>query len=100
VAAGALQYPRLAFFLLGYSIAARMLLALVVGAFAVRERILMRTVLLYPLRDLLGFLYWAASYRSDLILWRGREFRLHKDGLMVDAAAGYQEDETALSAGI
>ncbi len=100
VAAAALHHLHAGLYLLGYSIAARMLLALTVGALAVRERMLLRTVLLYPLRDLLGFIYWAASYRSDLILWRGREFRLHKDGLMVDAAAEYQEEETAISAGI
>ena len=95
----ALQMPHLAILLLGYAVAVRMLLALVVGAVAVRERILLRTILLYPLRDLLGFFYWAASYWSDLILWRGREFRLAKDGLMVPATDDVGEEEPVISAG-
>jgi ceramide glucosyltransferase len=99
LAALALHLPNLAFLLLGYAVAVRMLLALVVGAVAVRERILLRTILLYPLRDLLGFAYWAASYSSDLILWRGREFRLSKNGLMLPATTPVGEEEPAISAG-
>jgi ceramide glucosyltransferase len=95
----ALHLPTLGLVLFGYAVAVRMLLALIVGAFAVRERILLRTILLYPLRDLLGFFYWAASYSSDLILWRGREFRLAKDGLMVPATDNVGEEEPAISAG-
>jgi len=100
LAAAAMHHTRMGLWLLGYSLAARILMALVVGAFAVRERMLLRTMLLYPLRDLLGFIYWAASYCSDLILWRGREFRLHTDGLMLPASDEYGEEETAVSAGI
>ncbi len=100
LAALALHLPTIAFVLFGYAVAVRMLLALVVGAFAVRERILLRTILLYPLRDLLGFFYWAASYWSDLILWRGREFRLTRDGLMTPATVPVGEEETAVSAGV
>lgn len=99
LAALALHLPSLAFLLLAYAVAVRMLLALAIGTLAVRERILLRTVLLYPIRDLLGFFYWAASYWSDLILWRGREFRLSKDGLMVPATITVAEEESAVSAG-
>jgi ceramide glucosyltransferase len=98
-AALTVHLPAIGFLLFGYAVAVRMLLALVVGGLAVRDRILLRTMALYPLRDLLGFFYWAASYWSDLILWRGREFRLTKDGLMVPATEPVGEEEPAISAG-
>jgi ceramide glucosyltransferase len=81
-AALSLHRPALAFSLLAYSIAQRMILAALVGGFAVHERHLARTILLYPLRDLLGFLCWIASYAGSTILWRGSRYRLTRGGLM------------------
>jgi ceramide glucosyltransferase len=80
--AAALHHPTLGLALLAYSILQRMLLAAIVGSFAVHERHLLRTVLLYPLRDLLGFFCWIASYAGSTILWRGRRYRLSRGGLM------------------
>lgn len=100
IAALALHLPTTALLLFGYAVAARMLLALVIGGLAVRDRILLRTVLLYPFRDLLGFAYWAASYWSDTVLWRGREFRLTQDGLMTPATVSVGEEEPAVSTGV
>ena len=37
---------------------------------------------LYPVRDLMGFGFWAASYWGNRILWRGREFELLPGGRM------------------
>ncbi|HTZ89782.1 MAG TPA: glycosyltransferase [Alloacidobacterium sp.] len=81
-AAWYLHRPYLALALIAYSIMARMAMAAVVGKVVVEERHLLRTILLYPLRDLLGFFYWAASYASSKILWRGRVYRLTEGGLM------------------
>jgi ceramide glucosyltransferase len=81
-AAWLLGHPYLAAAFLAWSILARAAMAAVVGKTVVEERHLLRTTLLYPLRDLLGFFYWAASYTSSKILWRGRVYRLVKDGLM------------------
>lgn len=50
---------------------------LVTGASGLIER-----ALLYPLRDLMGFFYWAASYLSTDVQWRGRVYQLSHDGLM------------------
>lgn len=75
-----MPYLGLAFIL--YAVLARSLMAAVVGRIVVDERHLLRTALLYPLRDLMGFFYWAASYTSNKILWRGRIYRLTKGGLM------------------
>ena len=86
-AALAMRHPILAVALLAYSVAARMLLAAAVGKLVVDERHLLRTVLLYPLRDFLGFCYWAASYGSSKILWRGEVYRLTPGGLMHSTAS-------------
>jgi ceramide glucosyltransferase len=80
--AGAVGRPGLGFALFAWSILTRMMMAALVGGLVVRERHLWRTILLYPLRDLLGFLYWAASYSSNRILWRGETFELREYGLM------------------
>ena len=87
LAAFALHRPILALSLLAYSIVNRMILAALMGSLAVQERHLCRTILLYPLRDLLGFFCWVASYAGSTILWRGRRYRLSRGGLMhpVDA---------------
>ncbi len=68
--------------LLAFSIAGRMLQAWMIGYFVVRERKLWRTMLLFPLRDLMGFFFWAASYGSRRIVWRGELFELGVDGVM------------------
>ncbi|HTW48840.1 MAG TPA: glycosyltransferase [Acidobacteriaceae bacterium] len=81
-AALGLHQPTLAVGLLAYSIAQRMMLAALVGALAVHERRLLRTILLYPLRDLLGFLCWIASYAGSTVLWRDSRYRLSRGGLM------------------
>lgn len=78
----ALHWPAAAIALLASAIATRMMIAAVVGAGVVQERSLLRSVLLYPLRDLLGFGFWLASYGSNRILWRGRQYFLEKGGRM------------------
>jgi ceramide glucosyltransferase len=92
-AAMAMHHPVLGVALLAYSVATRAALALVVGRAVVEERHLLRTALLYPLRDLLGFCYWAASYGSREIVWRNHIYRLAEGGLMLptNGAAGESE---------
>ena len=88
--------PLLGAALLAYSMAARMVFAAAVGGLVVQERHLLRTVLLYPLRDLLGFFYWAASYGSSTILWRGRMYRLSEGGLMHSTEAETDKAKAAM----
>jgi ceramide glucosyltransferase len=83
LAAAALHHPLLALGLLVYSVLSRILLAVLVGGLIVRDRSLLRTAILYPLRDLLGFVYWAASYVNREIVWRNQVYRLAPGGLMV-----------------
>jgi ceramide glucosyltransferase len=83
LAAALLHHPLLALGLLSYSVLTRVLLALVVGGLVVHDHHLLRTALLYPVRDLLGFVYWAASYGDNTIVWRNQLYRLAPGGLMV-----------------
>ena len=41
-----------------------------------------QSVLLYPVRDLLGLLFWAASYCSRKVLWRNEIYLLETGGRM------------------
>jgi ceramide glucosyltransferase len=82
VASLALGHPWAAAGLVLYSILSRMALAATVAGAVVMDPALLRTVLLFPLRDLMGFFYWAASYTSGTILWRGKLYRLGEHGLM------------------
>ena len=61
----------------------RGLLAVVAGWEAVRDPRAMAYCWLYPLRDLMGFGFWLASYCSDRIQWRGERYRLEPGGKMV-----------------
>jgi ceramide glucosyltransferase len=84
-AALALGHPAAAAGLLLYSIVSRITLAAIVAGYVVEDKALLRTMLLFPLRDLMGFFYWIASYTSGTILWRGKLYRLGHQGLMQSA---------------
>ena len=61
VTALCLHWPWIAIASLAWGIVTRMLLAAVVGAAVVQERSLARTMLLFPLRDLMGFGFWVGE---------------------------------------
>jgi ceramide glucosyltransferase len=65
-----------------WSVGTRMLLAFAVSQDVLGERSALQSVLLYPVRDLLGILFWAASYWSRKVLWRNEIYQLEKDGRM------------------
>jgi ceramide glucosyltransferase len=82
--AGALMLgkPLLGWCVLLGSVAARSLQAWVVGTWVVGERRIGLTMLLFPLRDLMGPVIWALSYASNRILWRGEMYELVDGGRM------------------
>jgi len=49
----------------------------------VRDRQALRLAWLYPLRGLMGFGFWCASYSGRKIEWRGDWYRLEPGGRMV-----------------
>ena len=98
-AAWCMHRPYLGLALVAYSIVARAVMAAVIGAGVVEDRNLLRTTLLLLLRDLLGFFFWAASYTSSRVLWRGQVYRLTEGGLMQAVTDTTQpETEQAMTA--
>ncbi|MGA2167473.1 MAG: glycosyltransferase [Terracidiphilus sp.] len=81
-AAALLGHPWWGLGLLGWSVATRLALAIVVGRGVVGDRSWLGLLMLYPLRDLMGFVFWVASYWGSRILWRGRVFELLPGGKM------------------
>jgi ceramide glucosyltransferase len=68
--------------LFAWALATRFVLSLVVGRGVVADRSWFGLLILYPVRDLMGFFFWAASYFSSTILWRGRVFQVLPGGKM------------------
>jgi len=68
-----------------WSVATRLALSIVVGRLVVRDQSWFGLLVLYPIRDLMGFCFWAASYAGRRILWRGRVFELLPGGKMRSA---------------
>jgi ceramide glucosyltransferase len=81
-AAVLLGHPWWGLGLLGWSVATRLALAIAVGGLVVRDRSWFGLLALYPLRDLMGFGFWVASYFGSRILWRGRVYELLPGGKM------------------
>jgi len=68
--------------LFAFAIATRLALSIGVGRLVVRDTSWFGLLVLYPIRDLMGFCFWAASYTGRRILWRGRVFELLPGGKM------------------
>jgi ceramide glucosyltransferase len=78
----AMGMPLLGWSLLAWSWFSRVLLCLAAGGWVVGDPAAYRLCWLYPLRDLLGFVLWVASYTSRKVGWRDDRFVLEKGGLM------------------
>ena len=58
----------------------RMLLAVMVGWGILRDPRSLSLCWLYPVRDLLGFCTWMASFAGNRFLWRGEPYRFGEEG--------------------
>ena len=65
-----------------FAVLGRSLQGWVVAKFVVRKRRRWPTMILFPLRDLMGMVFWALSYTSNRILWRGEVYELMEGGRM------------------
>jgi ceramide glucosyltransferase len=81
-AAAGLGHLGLGLLLLAWAILSRQALSIAVGRLAVGDANWFGLLVLYPLRDLMGFCFWAASYLDSRILWRGKVFQLLPGGKM------------------
>jgi ceramide glucosyltransferase len=77
-----LGHPLWGLVLLAWGVATRLALSIAVGRMVVRDPSWFNLLVLYPVRDLMGFFFWAASYMGSRILWRGRVFQLLPGGKM------------------
>jgi ceramide glucosyltransferase len=68
--------------LFAWSIATRLALSIAVGRCVIGDTSWFGLLVLYPIRDFMGFCFWAASYAGNHILWRGRVFELLPGGKM------------------
>ncbi len=76
VAAGLLGHWGVGFLVLGAAVLNRLAEAWLVGWTVVRDPQIRRAPWLYPLRDLLGFVVWFASYLNLRYVWRDSRFEL------------------------
>ncbi len=74
--------PMLGWALFAWAYLSRVLLSVVAGGWVVSDPAAYKCAWLYPLRDLLGAVLWAASYTSREVGWRDDRFVLEKGGLM------------------
>jgi ceramide glucosyltransferase len=81
-AAAWMGHPWWGLALFAWGTATRLALAIAVGRLVVGDTNWFGLLALYPLRDLMGFGFWAASYFGRRILWRGRQFELLPGGKM------------------
>jgi ceramide glucosyltransferase len=78
-----LGMPALGWGLLAAAVLNRVLESWIVGWGVVRDRVALRQVWLYPLRDLLGFIVWAASYTGAKTAWRDSRYELRGDKIVL-----------------
>jgi ceramide glucosyltransferase len=81
-AAALLGHPGWGLGLLGWAVLTRLALSIAVGRLVVGDSSWFGLLVLYPIRDLMGFGFWAASYLGNRIHWRGRVFQLLPGGKM------------------
>jgi ceramide glucosyltransferase len=62
--------------LLSMALLVRVAVALNVGVGVLRDVQVLRDLWLLPLRDCFALFFWAWSYASDVVVWRGEKFRL------------------------
>jgi ceramide glucosyltransferase len=67
---------RWAWMLLAGTAAMRMVVAIVVGNFVLRDRQVTRSLAWIPLRDISALLVWIVSFAGHTVAWRGESFKL------------------------
>ncbi len=78
--------PLLGLALLLYAALNRMTEAMLAGWSVVRDPLALKFFWFYPVRDLLGFFLWCASFFNTSIVWRGERYQLQLGGKMVREA--------------
>jgi ceramide glucosyltransferase len=100
LAAGITGHWWLAAALLAWGVLNRFAQALVVGRGVVRDPELLHYLWYYPLRDLLGFFFWVASFTGRNFTWRGEPYRFGPGGRVISLRQGPPAEEPASAASI
>ncbi len=66
--------------IIGIVLALRLCLAFAVGAGVTGSKKWLKWLPLLPVKDLLSFFIWVSSFTGRKVRWRGRQYRLLKDG--------------------
>ncbi|MFZ0304855.1 MAG: glycosyltransferase [Terracidiphilus sp.] len=77
-----IHHPWIGLALFAWGVATRLMLSIAVGRNVVRDPSWFGLIVLYPIRDLMGFFFWLASYAGRTILWRGHIYELLPGGRM------------------
>ena len=83
IAALALGKPVLGGALLAVAILNRVIESWLVGWGVVRDPVALKQIWMYPLRDLLGFTVWVASYTGASSVWRDSKYELRGDKIVL-----------------
>lgn len=67
--------------LLSLALLLRVAVALNVGVGVLRDGQVLRDLWLLPIRDCFAMFFWAWSYASDVVVWRGEKFKLKRGSL-------------------
>jgi ceramide glucosyltransferase len=71
---------------LGLTLVIRLLPVLAIGVLGLEDRRLLKYLWLVPIRDLITFCVWVASFVGDEIDWRGSRFRVLPSGKITPIA--------------
>jgi len=83
--------------LLAFTLTTRLIMGWLIGIHWLRDGILKQNFWLLPIRDLLSFVVWCASWIGKRVEWRGRLFEVAGDGKMIQVAG--PAERAALEAG-
>jgi ceramide glucosyltransferase len=98
VAAYFADMQRLAVAIISWAILNRVFMAVIAGWGVVKDPRSLKLAWLYPVRDILGFFYWCASFVGDTIVWRGETYRLQPRGKMIRIVTEGETQESAVVA--
>ncbi len=83
IAGFAIGRPRFGLMLLLCAMANRIIQSLTVGWGLIRDRRALLFCWLYPLRDLLGWFLWTASFMGRNFFWRGEKYKFIDGGKII-----------------
>lgn len=83
IAGIAIGRPRFGLMLLLCAMANRIIQSLTVGWGLIRDRRALLLCWLYPLRDLLGWFLWTASFMGRNFVWRGEKYKFMDGGKII-----------------